>query len=113
MIGRFSDRWIPIAALLLAIGCRRTEVAEAPPEDEVWLSNEQMEKSSVRLAQAKEQDLPQFVHAGGRIAFDDLQVSHVLSPVTGRISRVIAARGERVKRVRLCWPSSLPTSAPP
>ncbi len=98
MIGRFSDRWIPIAALLLAIGCRRTEVAEAPPEDEVWLSNEQMEKSSVRLAQAKEQDLPQFVHAGGRIAFDDLQVSHVLSPVTGRISRVIAARGERVKK---------------
>src|SRR5260370_804453 len=98
MIGCFSDRWISAAALLLAIGCRRAEVSEAPPEDEVGPSNPQMEKSWVRLAQAKEQDLPQFVRAGGRIAFDDLQVSHVFSPVSGRISRVIAARGERVKK---------------
>jgi len=98
MTTRLFDRLIGLAALLAATACHRADYAEAPPEDEVWLSREQAEKSSVRTAQAKEQELAQFVHAGARVAFDDLQVSHVFSPVTGRVSRVIASRGERVKK---------------
>src|SRR5262249_14633320 len=94
----FSQRWIGLATLVAAAACHRSDLAETPPEDEVWLSKDQMEKSSIRTAQAKEHELAQFGHAGARVAFDGLQVSHVFSPVTGRVSKVIASRGERVKK---------------
>jgi cobalt-zinc-cadmium efflux system membrane fusion protein len=72
--------------------------AEAPPEDEVWLSQEQMQKAGIQVAVAQEHDLPQAVRAGGTIAFDDLRVTHVFSPVTGRITRVLAQPGQRLKK---------------
>src|SRR5262249_36259474 len=38
------------------------------------------------------------VAAGGKVTFDDLKVTHVYSPVTGRVTRVLANPGQRVKK---------------
>ena len=50
------------------------------------------------MAVAHEQVLSQSIVADGRLAFDDERVSHVFSPVTGRVSRVLAELGQRVTR---------------
>jgi cobalt-zinc-cadmium efflux system membrane fusion protein len=38
------------------------------------------------------------VVTSGRVTFDDLKVAHVLSPVTGRVVRIEAQPGQRVKK---------------
>jgi cobalt-zinc-cadmium efflux system membrane fusion protein len=38
------------------------------------------------------------IRAAGRVTFDDLRVGHVFSPVTGRITKLLAQPGQRVKK---------------
>ena len=95
-------RWVALATLMGgANACNRSEAnefLEQPPQDEVRLRPEQMARANIRVEEAREQDLPQAITAGGRIAFDDLRVTHVFSPVTGRVTRVLARPGQRLKK---------------
>ncbi|HET7826044.1 MAG TPA: efflux RND transporter periplasmic adaptor subunit, partial [Anaeromyxobacter sp.] len=70
---------------------------EAPP-DQAYLSEEQVRRAGIRVAAAEEEDLPDAISLAGRLAFDDLRVTHVFSPVTGRVTRVLARPGQRVKK---------------
>lgn len=94
----------PRAQMLIAcliVGCRTGEShppSELPPEDEVWLSPQQMEKANIHVAVAATRDLPRPLVVSGHLAFDDLRVSHVYSPVTGRVTRVLAKPGQRVTK---------------
>ncbi|HXN40223.1 MAG TPA: efflux RND transporter periplasmic adaptor subunit [Myxococcaceae bacterium] len=86
---------------LLVGGCRSQTNGKGtakPPEDEVWLTSSEMNKAQVQLATIEEREVDRSITAGGRIAFDDLRVTHVLSPVVGRVTRVLAQPGERVKK---------------
>ena len=90
-----------VLGTLMALGCQHpstADPADSQPEDEVWLTADQISKSSVKTAQPRMESLPQFITVGGKVAFDDLRVAHVISPVTGRISRTIALPGEHVKK---------------
>jgi cobalt-zinc-cadmium efflux system membrane fusion protein len=90
-----------VCAALAAAACSRGEaktVPDQPPEDEVWLTADQMERAEIHISVAQEDDIPQAVTVGGKVAFDDLRVTHVFSPVTGRITRVLAQPGQRVKK---------------
>ena len=85
----------------VACACTRGETkphSDEPPEDEVWLGSDQMAKANIRIAEATEHELRETIEASGRVAFDDLRVSHVFSPVTGRVTRVLAKPGQRVPR---------------
>jgi cobalt-zinc-cadmium efflux system membrane fusion protein len=73
-------------------------LAEAPPQDEVWLSPDQLEKADIRIVIAMETDVPQGIPAAGHVAFNDLHVTHMFSPVTGRITRVLVQPGQHVKK---------------
>jgi membrane fusion protein, heavy metal efflux system len=87
--------------LLMFCGCSSGIAQDnqgLPPRDEVWLSQEQMKRSDIRAATAVETSLPQSITAGGRVAFNDLHVTHIFSPVTGRVTRVLAQPGQRVKK---------------
>jgi cobalt-zinc-cadmium efflux system membrane fusion protein len=86
--------------LVLLIGCREAAPPPAPmpPDGEIWLGKEAMEKGNVKLTEVREREIPQAVLAAGRIAFDDLRVTHVFSPVTGRITKVLARLGAHVKK---------------
>ena len=87
-----------LPALALAPACRRGPTARAlPPEDELWVKPEAIARGEVKLVRAAVRDLPQAVTAAGRIALEDLHVDHVFSPVSGRITRVLAAPGQRVE----------------
>ena len=89
-------RWL---ALLLAVGCAAREEHEPPrpPAGEVWLSRRQLDAQEMRIAVASEQEVATTLVAPGRIAFDDSRVAHVFAPVSGRIVRIEAAPGQRVR----------------
>lgn len=72
--------------------------SELPPQDEVWLSQEQIKKAEIRVVTAAQTEIPQSVPAAGRVAFHDLHVTHVFSPVTGRVTRVLAQPGQKVRK---------------
>ncbi|HTB56853.1 MAG TPA: efflux RND transporter periplasmic adaptor subunit [Polyangia bacterium] len=82
-------------------GCRPSEAksdADDPPEDEMWLGREQIRRANIQVTTVADADMPQAITAGGRVAFNDLHVTHVFSPVTGRVTRVLAQPGQRLKR---------------
>jgi cobalt-zinc-cadmium efflux system membrane fusion protein len=88
-----------LACALLFAGCRRGPAAEdRPPEDELWIGRDSFERGDTRVAEARTQPIFDPIAAGGRLAFDDQLVSHVFSPVTGRVTRVLAQLGEEVKK---------------
>lgn len=87
------------ALMLAAAACHRGPgPAQTPPEDERWIAREVLDRGEASIAEARPQALVEPLIAGGRIAFDDQRVTHVFSPVTGRVTRVIAQLGQRVTK---------------
>lgn len=86
--------------LLVLLGCARREEQQKPraPSGEVWLSRQQLDAQQMRIEALSEQELGSWLDAPGRIAFDDLRVSHVFSPASGRLTRILAAQGQHVKK---------------
>jgi cobalt-zinc-cadmium efflux system membrane fusion protein len=98
-----TPRAVPALTLLLAAAAApachgRREPPPQPPEDQVWLSAQALERGHVKVASVSEQEIVEPVQASGRVAFDDQRVTHVFSPVTGRVSRVVTQPGQKVKR---------------
>ena len=89
-----------ILPLLILLSCARRDQREAPrpPPGEVWLSRAQLESQQMRIEIVREQDVGTQLDAPGRIAFDDLRVAHVFSPVSGRVVKILAAPGQRVRK---------------
>ena len=86
-------------ALSLVAGCRRGASAEpGPPEDEKWIARAVFDRGEAKVVEAKPQLIASPIATGGRIAFDDQRVTHVFSPVSGRVTRVIAQLGQRVQK---------------
>src|SRR6266849_5822989 len=71
-------------------------VSAAPANDEAWITPKQLEAASVKLAVAREQDLEMTVSVGGKVSFDDLRVTHVFSPVNGRVMKVFGNLCEKI-----------------
>ncbi len=89
---------VAAAAVAALAGCRARSAPPTPPEGEVWLDAAASARTGVRVARVEEREIPSPVQAPGRIAFDDLHVTHVTSPVTGRVTRVLAQPGQAVRR---------------
>lgn len=91
----------PIGLFSLA-GCQSAPAAtkqEAqPPKDEVWLTEQQVRDAKVQIEPITPRPVGNEIVTSGKVAFDDLRVSHVFSPVTGRIKRILADPGQRVKK---------------
>jgi cobalt-zinc-cadmium efflux system membrane fusion protein len=96
-------RKLVLAAWLAAAasGCRHESNAApppAPPAGEAWLTKQQVKNASLAVEPVADQDVGGAVVTSGKVTFDDLRVSHVFSPVTGRVVKIEAQPGERVKR---------------
>jgi len=97
-------RLIPVTALCLTVvfaaGCprRAANSSIAPPNTEVWLAPEQVAAAKLVVEPLEPQPVGGVVVASGRVTFDDLHVAHVLSPVTGRVVKIEAQPGQRVKK---------------
>jgi len=73
-------------------------IAHPALAEQIWLSRTQLESAAVKLAQARVIDTDDAITIGGRLAFDDLNVTHVYAPITGRVTDVRANPGERVHK---------------
>ena len=70
---------------------------DLPVRGDLVLSAQQVDRK-VSTTVVQRQDIPHAVTLGGRLTFDDLRVTHVFPPVGGRITRILAAPGDHVKR---------------
>ena len=100
-----QERFSLLVTLAFAVAfgpaCHRRATANPaaePPTTEVWLAPEQAVAAKLVIEPLEPQPVGGVVVASGRVTFDDLQVSHVLSPVTGRVVKIEAQPGQRVKR---------------
>ncbi|HEY6463275.1 MAG TPA: efflux RND transporter periplasmic adaptor subunit, partial [Polyangiaceae bacterium] len=95
---------LAIAALLGAsVGCQKSQAASEPSgaqptPGEVWLSQKQVADAKVEVQPVAKQDVDDTILTSGRVALDDLRSGHVFSPVTGRVVKITAQLGERVKK---------------
>src|SRR5258708_33860548 len=94
-------RLVALAVVVWAGGCGRRD--PAPPSagatpGEVWLSPQQVKDGHIEIEVVQDRPVGGTIRAAGRVTFDDLRVAHVFSPVTGRISKILAQPGERVKQ---------------
>jgi len=87
---------------LIAAGCggHASSAATQPqaPAGEAWLTQQQVKNANLVVKDVADQDVGGAVVTSGKVTFDDLRVSHVFSPVTGRVVRIEAQPGQRVKK---------------
>jgi cobalt-zinc-cadmium efflux system membrane fusion protein len=98
---RTAVRTLRLLIPALALGCGRPPsgtAANGAPRGEVWLSPSQVSQAQIKVDPVIQQSLSSKVITAGRIAFDDLRVAHVFSPVTGRVSQIDVDYGQSVKK---------------
>jgi cobalt-zinc-cadmium efflux system membrane fusion protein len=88
-----------VAGALAAPACHKAEAAAyVPPPSEATLTTEQVAQAKVVVKPASEEDLDDTLSTSGRVAFEDIKVGHIYSPVSGRVARIDAQLGQRVKK---------------
>ncbi len=68
------------------------------PSGEIWLRHDQVVAAKLVVEPLALQPIGGLVVTSGHVTFDDLKVAHVMSPVTGRVIRIEAQPGQRVKK---------------
>jgi cobalt-zinc-cadmium efflux system membrane fusion protein len=64
----------------------------------VWLTADQAKQAKIEVNTVEVRSLSSRLITGGKIAFDDLLVSHVYSPVTGRVTKIDADLGQQLNK---------------
>jgi cobalt-zinc-cadmium efflux system membrane fusion protein len=85
----------------LAAACQHgggEPAAPQPPAGEVWLTDQQVSDGHLAVQTVAVHAVGNDVVTSGKVTFDDLRVAHIYSPVTGRVSRILADPGQRVKK---------------
>jgi len=99
----------PVLALLSCVGlalgttaCRQSKAAHMeiplPPPGQVWLSPGEVQMAKIELATVAEQDVDDVLVTGGTVTLEDTLTGHVFAPVSGRIVKIDAELGARVKK---------------
>lgn len=98
-------RILPFCVLAALAACQGGHVdghhrrpPREPPLTELWLWQDQVVAAKLVLEPLAPQPVGGLVVTSGRVTFDDLKVAHVISPVTGRLSRIDAQPGQRVQK---------------
>jgi len=90
-----------LASLAACSGCRTQHAVAAeasPPAGEVWLAEPDVSALKIDVAVVGEREVDTTLVTSSRVQFDDLRVSHVFSPVNGRVTRIDAKPGQLVKK---------------
>jgi cobalt-zinc-cadmium efflux system membrane fusion protein len=62
------------------------------------MTKDQVHEARVQVEPVVSRAVGNEVVTSGKVTFDDLRVSHVFSPVTGRVTRILADPGQRVRQ---------------
>jgi cobalt-zinc-cadmium efflux system membrane fusion protein len=65
---------------------------------EVTLTPDEVKAAGIQVIPFADRPVETAIRASGRIAWDDLRVAHIFSPVTGRVTQISAGLGERVHK---------------
>jgi cobalt-zinc-cadmium efflux system membrane fusion protein len=88
-----------LLSLFAACGGGASRAGPPPPADgEARISKDQFQKAAMATKLVVEEEVGDTIVSSGRVTFDDARVTHVFSPVNGRILKVLAQLGERVDR---------------
>jgi membrane fusion protein, heavy metal efflux system len=103
MMSIIISRSILFAACLSALACKESHVPEAPaaaqpPRGEVWVDAAQIKEAGILVTPIEEQDVDDTILTSGRVTFADIEVGHVFSPVTGRVTKILVQLGQQVKK---------------
>jgi cobalt-zinc-cadmium efflux system membrane fusion protein len=81
-------------------GCGESHAAEPTPRPsgQTWLTPEQAKEAKLEIEPAMQRELANVMAITGKLSFSDLEVAHVFSAVTGRVTAINAALGQRVKK---------------
>jgi len=83
-------------------GCEKSQAASLKagqiPPGEVWLTPAQVAEAKIEVQAVDEQDVDDTIVTSGTVTLDDLRTGHVFSPVTGRVVKISAQVGDRVKK---------------
>jgi cobalt-zinc-cadmium efflux system membrane fusion protein len=82
---------------LVLVACQGGDPAATPPSGEVWLTELQVQRS-LKLEIAGMHEVGTIIPCSGKIVFDELRVAHVLSPVTGIVTRILADPGMAIAK---------------
>ena len=67
-------------------------------DDDATLTKAQLASGRIATAVAEEHEVPNPIAIGGRLTFNENRVTHVFSPVNGRITQVLVAPGQHVQK---------------
>lgn len=86
--------------VLLVGGCTPTQAATTPPPPpgEVWLTAAEVAQGGIAVEPFTKHGIDDVIVTSGRIALSEEHVSHVTSPVSGRVARIDGALGEHVEK---------------
>jgi cobalt-zinc-cadmium efflux system membrane fusion protein len=91
-----------LVATVACAGCHASKASEPTgngiPPGQVWLTTAQVAESKIEVAPVAEQDVDDTITTSGTVTLDDLRTGHVFTPVTGKVVRVTAQLGDRVKK---------------
>jgi cobalt-zinc-cadmium efflux system membrane fusion protein len=91
-----------LAALAGGAACKpppdTTPVPPSTNAGEVLLAPDKIAAAGITVQPVDEQPVEDTIVTSGVVTFDDLKVSHVFSPVSGRVTEIYANLGERVKK---------------
>lgn len=82
-------------------GCKPKEADAAGfkvPPGELWIPKPQMEKADIRIGTVDERSIGNALVTSARLTFHDAHVTHVFTPVTGRVVKLDAQIGDVVKK---------------
>ncbi|HEY3822852.1 MAG TPA: efflux RND transporter periplasmic adaptor subunit [Polyangiaceae bacterium] len=102
-MSRFAFLLSILALPVAGVGCHKSQAAPEPagpmpPPGEVWLSQQQVIDAKIEVKPVLDQDVDDTILTSGRVALDDLRSAHIFSPVTGRVVKIAAQLGQRVKK---------------
>ena len=92
-------RFSGVLLVLCVAGCTHAsakEEAVTPPSREVWLTANQA--GTFASEPVKTEPLDAQVRTSGKIVFDEARVAHVFSAATGRVVKIDAQLGQKVKK---------------
>src|SRR5664280_116205 len=92
-----------LSALLLGttMGCKSKSADAADfhaPPGESWISKTQLDRANIQVEEVSERDVATALVASARLTFHDAHVTHVFTPVTGRVVKIEAQLGQTVKK---------------
>jgi cobalt-zinc-cadmium efflux system membrane fusion protein len=91
---------VMLAASAAACGPSRAagESKGAVPPGQVWMTPQQVAENQIQVASVGEQAVDDTIVTSGTVTLDDLRSGHVFSPVTGRVVKIQAQLGQKVKQ---------------